>query len=76
MSVFQYIKIHLDDKSLVTLITLSNGIKVALTIQLCYYVSDDPVKLGRLEQRPGSNVFRPMDPLPVKIQEHLRAVGE
>lgn len=69
----KYVNISLDSSRQTASVTLSNGVKMALSIQILYYASDDPHKMGRGDDRPpGAYIFRPMDPKPEKIKDYLK----
>ncbi|PZC70927.1 hypothetical protein B5X24_HaOG214601 [Helicoverpa armigera] len=69
----EYIQINFNDKRKLLSIALSNGVSISFDIQLCYYVSDDPTKLGTDKKKPGPYIFRPMDPQPLLISDNLEA---
>ena len=70
---FQYIQINFDANRQLTNITLSNGVNISFNIQMCYYVSDDPEKLGAERKKPGAYIFRPIDPHPILIADYIDA---
>ncbi|CAD0207116.1 unnamed protein product [Chrysodeixis includens] len=69
----EYILITFDSKYRLTEIQLLNGVNMSFHIEMCYYLSDDPVKLGLDKKKPGAYVFRPIDPQPILISEYFEA---
>ncbi|XP_026747566.1 lysosomal alpha-mannosidase-like [Trichoplusia ni] len=69
----EYILITFDNKYRLTEIQLLNGVNISFHIEMCYYISDDPVKLGLDKKKPGAYVFRPMDPQPILISDYFEA---
>ncbi|CAH1642830.1 unnamed protein product [Spodoptera littoralis] len=63
----EYIKINVNNDQQPLSIILSNGVNISFTIQMCYYVADDPEKLGTMKKKPGAFIFRPMDSQPILI---------
>ncbi|CAH0698345.1 unnamed protein product [Spodoptera exigua] len=65
----EYITINVNQDNKLLNILLSNGVNVTFDIQFCYYVSDDPEKLGTTKKRPGAFIFRPMDSQPILVSD-------
>uniref|UniRef100_A0A2H1VPQ9 SFRICE_009453 n=1 Tax=Spodoptera frugiperda TaxID=7108 RepID=A0A2H1VPQ9_SPOFR len=65
----EYIKINVDKDQQPLNIILSNGVNISFAIQMCYYVSDDPDKMGTKKRTPGAYIFRPIDSQPILITD-------
>lgn len=69
----KYINISLDSSRRIASVTLSNGVKMALNIEIFFYASDNPHIMGRgNEKSPGAYIFKPMDPKPVQIKDFIK----
>ncbi|KAL4717575.1 hypothetical protein ACJJTC_000724, partial [Scirpophaga incertulas] len=57
----RYVRVNIDEDKKIVNVSLANGIRLPLSIQMLYYVSDDPDRLSSGKWPPGAYIFRTMD---------------
>ncbi|CAG9790669.1 unnamed protein product [Diatraea saccharalis] len=65
-------QVNLDSNKRAISISLANGIKMKLQIQMYYYVSDDPKRMNKYSRPPGAYLMRTMDDKPEILNDGFK----
>ncbi|CAG9790670.1 unnamed protein product [Diatraea saccharalis] len=68
----RFTRVNLDSNKRAISISLANGIKMKLQIQMYYYVSDDPKRMNKYSRPPGAYLMRTMDDKPEILNDGFK----